>query len=583
MTASTDPAPPTTGRALALVRTVWRGAVADTVSAGRLRAVDWPYGLGSVVAACAVLYGVAAALALGSSLLRRNGPLAVPDTLVSSTPVSVVWVLIFLMTACLSVLHVAGLHGPWWMKILSTLTVLGQLVLWTGAAAFLAGARLGTAVSALVIVGVLVLTLLRARRELAWWEVPVLLLATGTVVGLALRVMSRNTVAYGLQFTPLFLDEIVAVLGFFVLPAAFAAGVAVAEIAVAVTVVATRQAQRLTRRRWPFVILGVVVAARLGQVGRQLAGLDPAASGWLALGPALVLVAAFAGWGWLLGRLGRRPGGPTTVSELPAEVARVGLPIGVALTGLQIPVLLFVTALQIAITLAPGAGAASLALDPSPLVDRAVDVVRLLLALVLLGVSVRLARRGRIGPASVLGCAGLVVLALTMRLLTGYRWALWIDPDSLNLVATVVVLVAVVVHLVRRTLSRERAVALAGAMVLCALFSSRDFVSDPVGALIGYSGVGLVLFGLTWDFLTGSSWANGDSRRFPRPVRVLLVVIYSLLTATLLAYGALVRKPESGVALNAIGELGDLVLGTALLAAALTAVLATVRDQRPVQ
>ena len=51
-------------------------------------------------------------------------------------------------------------------------------------------------------------------------------------------------------------------------------------------------------------------------------------------------------------------------------------------------------------------------------------------------------------------------------------------------------------------------------MALCALFSSCDFVSDPVGALLGFSGAGLVLFGLTWDLFTGSAWANGQSGRF---------------------------------------------------------------------
>ena len=68
--------------------------------------------------------------------------------------------------------------------------------------------------------------------------------------------------------------------------------------------------------------------------------------------------------------------------------------------------------------------------------------------------------------------------------------------------------------------------------------------------------------------LTGSDWANSDSRRFPRPVRVLLAITYSLLTVTILAYTSLVRS-SSGIAdLDAYAELGDLVLGTALLAAA---------------
>lgn len=563
------------------VRAVWRGTVADKVAEGRLRSHQWPYGFKAVVIACGALYVVAALLALGSSALRRTGALAVPDSLASSTPVSVVWLLIFLMVACLSVLHVAGLHGPWWMKIISTVINIGQLAIWAGTARFLLAPPLFLIISVVLIIGVLLLTVLRARRSVAWWEVPAMMIMAGGVVGLALITMSRNTLTFGYQFTPLYLDGLVGYLGFFVQPAAFAAGVAVAEIAVAATVVATRQAQRFTRRSWPYVILALVVAARLAQIGWQLATFDAADSGWVAILPAVVLVAAFGGWAWLLRRLRAPDGDRPVVSELPDDVAKVGLPLGVSLFGLQVPVLILLTGLQLLIVAAPGI-ARSWAFDPGVIISQVVEILRLVIGGVLLALSVRLARRGRPGPALVLGCAGLVVIALTARLLTGYRWALWLDPDALNLVATVVVLVAGLVHLVRGRLTPTRAVALAGAMVLCALFSSRDFVSDPVGAVLGYSGVALVLFGLTWDFLTGSAWANQDSRRFPRPVRVLLMLGYTLLTATLLAYGALVRKPGGTGELDAVAELGDLVLGTALLAAALTAVLGTVREERPV-
>ena len=88
----------------------------------------------------------------------------------------------------------------------------------------------------------------------------------------------------------------------------------------------------------------------------------------------------------------------------------------------------------------------------------------------------------------------------------------------------VVVLVAVLILLVRRTLTPQRALACSGMLILSALFSYRDFISDPVGAVLGFSGAALVLFGLTWDLLTGSGWANQESRRFPRPTRVLLVL-----------------------------------------------------------
>ena len=70
-------------------------------------------------------------------------------------------------------------------------------------------------------------------------------------------------------------------------------------------------------------------------------------------------------------------------------------------------------------------------------------------------------------------------------------------------------------------MTAQRALAFAGMLILSALFSYRDFISDPLGAVLGFSGAALVLFGLTWDLFTGSGWANRESRRFPRHTRVL--------------------------------------------------------------
>ena len=91
-----------------------------------------------------------------------------------------------------------------------------------------------------------------------------------------------------------------------------------------------------------------------------------------------------------------------------------------------------------------------------------------------------------------------------------------INQDGVNLVTSALIIVAVAVSLVRRRLTHRRAMAFAGVLILCALFSYRDFISDPLGSLLGFSGAALVLFGLSWDLLTDSGWGNRESRRFPR-------------------------------------------------------------------
>ena len=62
----------------------------------------------------------------------------------------------------------------------------------------------------------------------------------------------------------------------------------------------------------------------------------------------------------------------------------------------------------------------------------------------------------------------------------------------------------------------------------------------------------------------------------------LLAVGYPLLTVTVLASDALIRRPRTESEINAFAELGELVLGTALLAAAVVVVLSAVRGDREV-
>ena len=75
--------------------------------------------------------------------------------------------------------------------------------------------------------------------------------------------------------------------------------------------------------------------------------------------------------------------------------------------------------------------------------------------------------------------------------------------------------------------------------------------------------------------------AVGFTEIGPNFTRVLLVLTNSVLTMTVLAYAALVRDGSTTIYLDPYAELGDLVFGTGLLAAAVIAVLANAwRDQR---
>jgi hypothetical protein len=430
----------------------------------------------------------------------------------------------------------------------------------------------------LAMAALLVLLVTRRRRGLAWWEFPLVLGLIGLVLTLCLHAFATSDRLLGFRFAPIFLDQTLGLLTFLVLPAAFAAGAAVAEIAVGLTLVATRTAQRRTAGRWPYVVLAAVAVIRLAQEGRRLSGFDPVSSGWVAVLPAVGLVVAFAGLGWVISRFA--PVGAVPVATLPDDLGRIAVPVGAAVIAMLLPVYVFLFGFQIVVGLNPAA--APDGFDPSPLVDRLVDGFRVVLGLLLVGLALWQARRGRGGLALVLGGAGLMLAALGVRLLTGYRWALWLDPDALVSVVTVVALVTVLWLLARRALSRDRAVGLAAVLALAVLLSVRSLIVDPFGVLLGYGGVAFVLFGVTWDFLTGSDWANADGRRIRQPVRVLLALGYPLLTVTIVAADALIRRPRTFSDVNAFAELGELVLGTSLLAAAVVVVLSAVRANREV-
>ena len=560
------------GRLSQFGRAVLEQTLLGPVRDGRLRDDGWPYGLRAVVALGYLAFAAAALLVLLSGPLRRGSVLLLSGTSVVGLPDTGVWLLTTLFSFGLSLLLVAGLHGPWWLRVLTLLVVLAVMGLWSLRLPRMAGSVVWPLLGAALMVALVVLVAVRARRSFAWGE----LALTWALVGGALLVgvaENRHSVGFGFDQVPVQLQYTASLIGYLALPTAMLAGAAVAEVCVRLTGSATEQAQRLSRPWLPPAVLVAVLAVRGVQVGRQLAGRDPVTDGWGAVLPALLLVAAFALVGGLLLRTARRRGGAVAVAELGEELGGIGLPVGAALIGVNLPLSLAAGVLPVLVTLDPDGPLATSSVDPAAVVGRLVDPIRALVGAALLVLAFRAARLGRAGRAVVLGCVGVMLVALARALLVGDGVHAALDTDAVNLVATTVVAVVAAVALVRRTLTRSRALALAGTLILTALFASRTFLSDPVGALLGFSGAALVLFGLTWDLLTGASWGNGTSRRFPRPARVLLVLASSVITMSVLAFAALVRDGSTTIYLDPYAELGDLLFGTALVAAAAVVLL----------
>ncbi len=557
-----------------------RQTVIEPIRNGRLRDLDWPYGLRSIVLIGYVGFGVAAVIVVLSGLIRQHSNLIVSATGLG-LPDQMIWPLVVLLSFGVACCMSAALHGPWWLKLLGLLFALMVIGTWSLRRGSLAGWAGWPWIAGALMTCVIILVIIRWRRQFAWWEFAAFwaLIGLGMTVGVA---ETRYAKAFGTDFNPLNLQQTAAFLGYLVLPAAALAGASVAEITVRATVSATENAQRLTRRTWPYLILAVVIGVRAAQAGWQIAHRDPVVHGWTALLWAALLVFAFGLVGVVLLRICRRRNSYPVVSELSDELGRVGFAVAAALLAVSLPVQVFLAVLQVFASLARNGANSTLAYDPAPILDRIIDPSRVLVGLALLVLAVLAARRGQASRALVLGSIGVVLTMLARQLVLGDRTAAPINQDGVNLVTSALIIVAVGVSLVRRRLTHRRALAFAGVLILCALFSYRDFISDPLGSLLGFSGVALVLFGLSWDLLTDSGWGNRESRRFPRATRVMLVLTNYVLTMTVLAYAALVRDGSTTIYLEPFAELGNLIFGTGLLAAAVVAVLDSTWRDRPI-
>jgi hypothetical protein len=557
---------------------LYRQTLVDPIEQGRLRDLGWPYGLRSIVLVGYVVFVIAGLLVISSGLIREHSTLIVSGTGLG-LPEKLVWPLVLLLSFGVASLMAAAQHGPWWLKVLGLLFTLMVMGTWSLRSPSLAGWAGWPVIAACLMTAVLVLVIIRWRRGFVWWELAAFwaLIGLGMTVGVA---ETREAKIYGSDLNPLNLQQTAAVLGYLALPAATLAGASVAEVTVRATAAATHNAQRFAKQGWPYLILIVVLCIRSVQCVWLIAERDPVVEGLTSLLWACALVTAFALVGLVLLRLSRRRESTPVVSELGDQLGRVGFVIAAVLIAVTLPVQVFLSVLQVLASLEPGGAAARMSFDVTPLVTRVVDPSRVLVGIVLLVLAVRSARRGQTSRALVLGGIGVMLVALARQLLFGDRTPAPINPDALNLVASAVVVVTVVILLLRRKLTPQRALALAGLLILSALFSYRDFISDPLGALLGFSGAALVLFGLTWDLFTGSGWANRESRGFPRPTRVLLVLTNYVLSMTVLAYAALIRDGSTTIYFDPFAQVGDLIFGTGLVAAAAIAIFdSAVRNQ----
>lgn len=566
-------------RAVDLVVQVIARVLVDPVRRGRLRSQGWPRGLAPVVTVTLVLYAVLAVVTVAGPLLRRTLPVGsaafgIPAELLGPATAVTVLLVAVLSTAALHaplLLRLAGLAAP--LLLFSSQAQLatdpGQLV-WSAAG--------------LVALGVLMA--LRSGRGFAWWELVVVLAVVGGVATANLVTIVQPALEAS-AIDPSFLVYLTIVaVGVFGLGYTVTSGAAISEVAVSTS---AWFVEYLRLRFAPLTQLAVLAVAAVVAWAVQLLRLadSPVPAQALAVGvliAATLLLLTLLSWLLLdraLDARDRRAGTPaqdTDLGDIADAFRGLAIAVGLALAaphaativwgnlerGLRVPL-------------------AALGVDyvPTDLVSRltggisdgrwllvASDLLAVVICVVVTIRATRRRQRGRAELALVVGLFGLVAAAGTagVPFLDG-------DLDVLATAALLITTVAAARWLLTRTMTIRRLHAAGVALLLSAAVSGRELLADPLGWLLGSAGGALLVFGLVWNLLTGAEDANGDSRRFPRATRTLVVVGY--LTTAMFVAAADAIAVSFAVDLDRFVLLGAEVIGTALLATATWAVLST--------
>ncbi|HEY9497395.1 MAG TPA: hypothetical protein VIQ78_00035 [Terrimesophilobacter sp.] len=560
--------------ALAMLSEFFDHVVAEPYREGRLRGAAWPLGLRPIVVIAITGYGLAVAGILFSSALRESLALSVTVGSVSlSFPRPVLWVVLFLVVLAIALLQTAALHVSWWLA--SAVTALTVLVMvFAGAldnGSLLSPGRVATLVGGLALI---VFTLVRRRRAFRWWEFPVVLIVVGLTFAIATGQAAAQSAPSGIDFGPSVLSLVMSSIGQLAIPAAIAAGAAVAELSCSTALWAVGVVQRRLPAAALLIGLGVLVAWRIWVLAAAF--LEREGGSPLQLLTSVLLIAAIAGVWFLQSRL-RGGGPPPSAAQLGEKLGSVATPIAAGLAATLAPIVVALLLLQVlfaygvplesVVWLQGAVGVLS--------TSTAVAIVRLAVGVALVVMSFLWAYKGRRTGPELIGGIGVVTATVAVAGLVGAGSWLW-TSEGLTAVATLACFGLLAWYAARRQLTMPRVAGLAVALLLAAFFDQRDFVSDPLGALLGFTGVAFVLFGFVWAFLTSGGYANEGSPKFPQPARVLLLLANSVFGVTVLAFTALARDPNASINLGVFAGVGDQVFGTGLLAGALLAVLSSV-------
>ncbi len=536
------------------------------VHEGRLRDIDWPLGLRPLVIVGLVGYVVAGLLVLFSGPLREWIPLAAQSgASLLTLPRTLVW-LVLALTALSTTLAAAGaLHTRPWLRWVMTVFVISiMLFISVPDQELIPVARIVTIAGC---IGLVVFVALRGGRGYWWWDFVVIAgLVWGPLIATASVLTSVNRAA-GFDFMPLMLSLTLSTLGQLAVPAALASGAAVASITVSSALWAAKIARSVIGPVAVFVLVGLVAAWRAFDVAVGAGDLVADTGSLRSLGVAAALLVLIAAT-WVGLRRIRPERREATAQAMADRIDGLALVVAAFTTTTVVATPLLVLA-QVALGYGAPQEVAAAFVGVAEWMSTATAIftVRAVGSVVLLVLAWVQARRGRRTTPELMAAVGVAGLLLSLGVL--FEVPLGWDPDALAILGAVLALALLVGSLVSRRLTPARATSVLIALLMSALFAYREFVTDPIAFLLGFTGGAVVLFGFVWAFLTGYKAANEDSPAYPRPSRVQLVLANAVFGITVLAFLALARDPDASVSLGDLAEYGAQAYGDPLVASGL--------------
>ncbi len=354
-------------------------------------------------------------------------------------------------------------------------------------------------------------------------------------------------------------------------PVAFNGGLSAVGVGVATVAWSADFVRRKARAATGLVLL-VLAAAWQGWVTLVNArdGIASDAGDWVRsiAGALLVAIVGWAAWALIAGR---RPAGidrnpEDDAVEMVADAGRFGIPVGYGLQALVIlTALLGMVVVGLAV-LAPDVTTSTVSSMIESLSSaNAATFTRWAVVLGLVAASAVLSRRARWIPAAIAAVNAVVIASLIC--MSGDAWlSQWAwSPEEFGDLGVLFAIALGVWWLARRRWTADRAGKLLLLVLMSALIRQAAILEVPLGLLLSASATGLLIFGLSWSFLTGGSATHEDSAHTHRDRRLLLFLGQSLYGIALVSWAVIGKEIDALATLSDVTALAVLTLGTSLI------------------